>query len=174
MDEPPPPALQSLIAGLLIRSRYAVLLAVLAMVAIAIGLFALATVLAARDLVSAFDDLLRDDFDATEVKVGFLQVVTLVLKAVVFYLIGTGLFTLFIGPLPLPAAARIDSLTDLEVKIVGVIVVILATSFLERYQAKGDAGDSLLSAAALTVAVIGLGLFQLIIRRDDAATKLRR
>ncbi len=174
MNEPAPPPFQTALASLLARSRYAILLAVIAMVAVAIGLFGLAIALAARDLADAYRDLANGEFDATEVKVNFLQTVTIVLKAVVFYLIGTGLFSLFIGPLPMPAAGRIDSLTDLEVKIIGVIVVILGTSFLERFGSQGDAGDSLLSAGALTVAVVGLAIFQLIIRRDEAGARERR
>ncbi|MFN0147195.1 MAG: YqhA family protein [Dehalococcoidia bacterium] len=171
--EPSPPGPPAGLATLLTRSRYMMMAAVLAMVAVAAGLFVLAAVIAMRDLAEAFRDVGAGEVNTAELKVGFLQVATLVLKAVVFYLIGTGLYSLFIGPLGGPSATRVNSLTDLEAKIIGVIIVILGTTFLELYQEKGNALDSLFSAAALALAIAGLGLFQLIIRRDEAADRAK-
>lgn len=128
------------------------------LVAFALGV--LATALAATTAWEAFRDVAQGDASTTELKTEFLGIASLILQAVVFYLVGIGLYSLFIGPVRMPGSITPGSLADLEIKVLSVVVVILATTFLERFTGEGDSGAKLELAAALAVAVPALVLFQ--------------
>lgn len=150
------------------QTRFIVLLAVAAVLLIATALFILATGLAVVSVWNAGYGLIDGELKSTDLKVLFLGVVTLLLKAVAFYLIGTGLYTLFVGPLPLSSALTTDSLHDLELKVVSVIILILAATFLESF-AEGANPDGLLRlGGALAAVVIALVAFQFFVSMDEA------
>ena len=100
------------------------------------------------------------DIESTALTVRFLEIVTVMLKAVFFYLIGVGLYSLFISPLNLTVALGVKTLSDLEAKIMRGVIVILAVSFMELFIAERGDMTVLISAAALALAVIALVLFQ--------------
>ena len=82
------------------------------------------------------------------------------LKAVVFYLVGVGLYSLFIAPLNITVALGVETLTDLESKVLSVIVVIMATTFLEHFIQWKEPLQTLQFGAALALVVVALVLFQ--------------
>ena len=55
--------------------------------------------------------------DPVELTVEFLEIVSLMLKAVVFYLIGVGLWSLFVAPLNITVSLGVRTLSDLEAKV---------------------------------------------------------
>jgi len=63
---------------------------------------------------------------------------------------------LFISPLNLTMALGVKTLSDLEAKIISVVIVILAVSFMEHFIAERGAMTVLISAAALALVVISL------------------
>lgn len=109
------------------KTRYVVLVAVAAVLLVSISLFLLGAAQGVAVTLRAWDDAFRlGKFGSTDLTVEFLAVIGVMLRAVVLHLIGVGLYSLFIGPLNLTAALGVESLVDLETKVISVVVVILA------------------------------------------------
>jgi uncharacterized membrane protein YqhA len=113
-----------------------------------------------RQAVRAAGSVLRGDLAADSITVDLLEVVSVMLKAVVFYLIGVGLYSLFIAPLNLTAALGLSTLNDLELKIVSVIVVILGVTYLEHFIRWQEPVEILIYGGSLAVVVAALVYFQ--------------
>jgi uncharacterized membrane protein YqhA len=62
-----------------------------------------------------------------------LSIIGVMLRAVVFYIIGVGLYSFFIATLNLTTALGVESLSDLEAKVVSVVIVILAVRFMQEF-----------------------------------------
>jgi uncharacterized membrane protein YqhA len=142
------------------HSRYVVLLAVVAVLLVALTLFVLGAVEALAGIWRAWKDLLSGELGATKLTVEFLEIVSLMLKAVVFYIIGVGLYSLFVAPLNITVSLGVQTLNDLESKVVSVIVVILGVTFLEHFIRWEDSMATLQFGAAMALAVAPLVLFQ--------------
>jgi uncharacterized membrane protein YqhA len=142
------------------RTRYVVLLAVIAVLLVALSLFLLGTILAIMGIWEAWEALFHGRIEATDLTVEFLEIVSVMLKAVFFYLIGVGLYSLFIAPLNIATSLGVETLNDLETKVISVVVVILAVSFLEEFISGKQALEILQYGGALAVAVAALVLFQ--------------
>jgi uncharacterized membrane protein YqhA len=158
---PPTPFSQSI--G---RTRYVVLLAVIAVMAVAISLFLIGTIQAFIGIRDTWTELARSHFntaqeEATQLTVAFLEIVSTMLKAVVFYIIGIGLYSLFIAPLNITVALGVETLNDLETKVISVVIVIMGVTFLEHFIAWEDPVATLQFGAALAVVVLALVLFQM-------------
>jgi uncharacterized membrane protein YqhA len=104
--------------------------------------------------------VLRGDLRSTSLAVEFLEIVSMMLKAVVFYLIGVGLYSLFIAPLNLPLALGIESFNDLEAKVVSAIVVIMAVTFLEHFILWQQPGELVPMGIMLAVLILALVAYQ--------------
>lgn len=144
------------LAALVDRTRYVVLIAVASVLVVAVALVLLGAVQSVIALAAAARGMAGGTVDNTDLSVAFLGIVGVMLKAVVFYLIGVGFYSLFIGPLNLSLALGVDTLHDLETKIVSVVVVILAVGFLERFTV--DEADVRLLYRGLTLAAVVLAL----------------
>jgi uncharacterized membrane protein YqhA len=169
VQEPGTRPIKERIAGLafaIARSRFVVLLAVLAVLASAISLFLIAAWSTVISAVDAFADLARGEPGATDPTVRFFKIVTLTLKAVAFYVIGIGLYELFIGRLRFPTAIHVDSLSDLEGKVVSLIIVILSTTFLERFTEWRGPLQTLQFGVATAAVVAALVLFQMYLSKE--------
>lgn len=183
-DHPPEPQEEkgapAPLARLIGRSRYVVLLAVSAVLLVALCLFLLGTGIAVQKLWEAGHAAFEGRLDSTELTVEFLEVVSVMLKAVVFYLIGIGLYSLFIAPLNLTAVLGVETLSDLETKVISVVIVIMAVTFLEHFIAWREPEQLLRFAAALALATVPLVAFQFHAhrvkedqRRHDPDTQVR-
>ncbi|MBC8161489.1 MAG: YqhA family protein [Roseiflexaceae bacterium] len=156
-DATPP----SFISRTIGRSRYIVVIAVVAVMLVAASLFVLGAIQALVILFQAWSNALTSgQFSTADLTVEFLEIVSAMLKAVVFYIIGIGLYSLFIAPLNLTVALGVESLYDLESKIVSVVIVILGITFLEHFIEWTAPLDTLIFGAALALVVIALVLFQ--------------
>jgi uncharacterized membrane protein YqhA len=142
------------------QTRFIVLIAVLAVMLVAVSLFLLGSWQAIIGLRGAWGAAISGDMSTKSLTVSFLETVTIMLKAVVFYLIGVGLYSLFIAPLNITVAMGIESLTDLESKVISVIVVILATTFLEHFILWEEPLQTLQFAGSLALVVVSLVLFE--------------
>jgi uncharacterized membrane protein YqhA len=162
------------LAWLIGRSRLIVVLAVLAVLLAAFSLFLLGAWLSVSTVWSTWRDAASNDVGSTEIVVRFLEIVTVMLKAVFFYLIGVGFYSLFIAPLNVTVALGVESLNDLESKIISVIVVILAVDFLERYIGREDGMDIVFSAVSLAVVVAALVFFKIYTNREGQQAAKRR
>ena len=142
------------------RSRYVVLIAVAAVILIALSLFLLGTVEAGAAIYKAWEKMFNGNLQAADLTVEFLEIVTVMMKAVVFYLIGVGLFSLFITPLNVTVALGVETLSDLEEKVINVVVVILSVTFLQHFIMWENPLDTLYYGGSLAVVVAALMLFQ--------------
>ncbi|HVG12853.1 MAG TPA: YqhA family protein [Flavisolibacter sp.] len=155
-----PSPLVSTIGTWLGKTRFVVLIAVAAVMLIALSLFLLGTIEALRSIGHAWERGFDGGLHSADLAVDFLEVVTVMMKAVVFYLIGVGLFSLFIAPLNVTVALGVLTLSDLEEKIINVIVVILSVTFLQHFIKWDDPLNTLYYGAALAMVVVALMLFQ--------------
>ena len=148
------------------RSRLLVLVAVLAVLLAALTLFLVGAIEAVESVWRAWRLVLEGDARPDDLTVEFLGVVTTLLKAVVFYLIGVGLYSLFISPLNVSISLGVETLTDLEARVVSIVVVILAVSFLEHFIRWGEPLATLQYAAAAALMIAALVFFQTYSRRE--------
>ncbi|MFC4452670.1 YqhA family protein [Deinococcus sonorensis] len=165
----PPPASPSFFTQFIGRTRFVVVVAVVAVLLVAFSLFLQGTLQAVLAIYTSWRDIV-DGIQDTEQVVGqkvavqFLEIVSVMLKAVVFYLIGLGLYSLFIAPLNLASSLGVESLADLEQKVVSVVIVILSVTFLEHFVAWEDPQATLFFGASLALAVGALVFFQRVSR----------
>lgn len=142
------------------RTRYIVLLAVAAVLLVAVSLFLLGTLQAVVSIWHAWSRVLQGELGSTDLTVEFLEIVSVMLKAVVFYIIGVGLYSLFIAPLNLTVSLGVETLADLEGKVVSVVVVILGVTFLEHFIRWEEPLETLQFGGGLALVVGALVLFQ--------------
>ena len=147
------------LAELIGRTRYVVLVAVAGVLLIAMALFVLGAGLAVDSVWKAAQAALRGDLASTDLTVQFLEVVSMMLKAVIFYVIGVGLYSLFVAPLNVTTALGIETFNDLEIKIVSVIIVIMAVTFLEHFILWQQPVETLMFGAGLAIVVAALVFF---------------
>jgi uncharacterized membrane protein YqhA len=142
------------------HTRFIVLIGVGAVLMVAASLFILGTATALSVVYRAFHSALAGNIASTDLTVEFLEIVSVFLKAVVFYIVGVGFYSLFIAPLNLPAALGVETLNDLESKIVSVVIVIMAVTFLEHFIVWQNAFDILQFGTAMSLVIAALVLFQ--------------
>lgn len=164
----------TLFAHLIGRSRAIVVVAVIAVMLAAFSLFMLGAWLALTIIWEAWAEVFRAEVGTAELIVRFLEIVTVMLKAVFFYLIGVGLYSLFISPLNVTVALGVETLNDLETKIISVIIVIMAVDFLEQFIEFSSATNVLQAAAALGIAVAALVFFKIFTNREGQEARMRR
>ena len=136
------------------------LVAVISVILVSAALFVIGAGLAVQGVIGAVTSAFSGQLTETSVTVDLLEVVSVMLKAVVFYLIGVGFYSLFIAPLNLTAALGIRSFNDLEIKVVSVVVVIMAVTFLEHFIRWDQAVETLLYGLSLGIVVGALVFFQ--------------
>ncbi|WP_261664847.1 YqhA family protein [Deinococcus sp. Marseille-Q6407] len=160
--EPPASKHDDTMSELIGRTRFVVVLAVLAVLLVALSLFIQGTLVALWSIYETWHAMLTEGVlsQKTDLAVEFLEVVSTMLKAVVFYIIGLGMYSLFIRPLNITSALGIESLGDLEQKIVSVIMVILGVTFLQHYVNWENPQETLLFALSFALAGGVIVLFQ--------------
>ncbi len=141
----------------LASSRYVILIAVVAtfLAAIAVIVYGAVTVF---HLI--FDMFVSSKFTADEAKhvgVVFIEMIDLFLLGTVLYIVALGLYDLFVDDtLSMPSWLVIHDLDDLKGKLLGVVIVLLAVTFL------GDVvnwnGDNSILALGLAVGLVLLAL----------------
>jgi uncharacterized membrane protein YqhA len=142
------------------RTRFVVLIAVAAVMLVALALFVLGTWQAVRGIWNGFSTALRGELISADLTVEFLEIVSTMLKAVFFYIIGVGMYSLFIAPLNVTTALGMETLGDLETRVISIVVVILAVTFLEHFIRWEQAYDTMLFGVTLAAVVASLVLFQ--------------
>jgi len=143
------------------RTRYVVLIAVVAVLLVAFSLFMMGAIEAIKAVWQAWPGLLQGKTNESRLTVEFLQIVSIMLKAVVFYIIGVGLYSLFITPLNLTVSLGVETLEDLEGKVLSVVVVIMSVTFLEHFIQWKKPMETLQFGGALAIVVTSLVFFQM-------------
>jgi uncharacterized membrane protein YqhA len=156
-------------ARVLSATRYVVLLGVIACALGALLCFigALAQLaLVATQALTGLDT--ASEIKSLTVNEIFLADVSLIATAL--FLVAVGLYELFISKIDLPVGVTVVSLDDLKDKLVGVIVVALAVSFLAQI-AIWDGKTNLLSyGLSIALVILALGAFSFF-RREKSEGK---
>ena len=144
---------------LLANSRYVVILAVLGSLASAIALMAFGAAAVVVEIIDAFGHRDLGSDGGKLLAVELIELTDIFLLATVLYIVALGLYELFIdADLPVPAWLRVTSLDELKDKLVGVVVVLLAVTFLGR-AVVWNGTDSIFpfgAAVALVIAALAL------------------
>lgn len=162
------------VARLIGRSRLIVVVAVVAVMLAAFSLFLLGAYLAFENMYFAWRGVVSGEVESTDLTVRFLEIVTVMLKAVFFYLIGVGLFSLFISPLNVTVALGVETLNDLETKVISVVIVIMGVHFLEHFIQWIDPMVTLQHAASLGIVVSALVFFKIFAAKEAQENKRTR
>lgn len=141
------------------HTRWVVLIAVVAVLLVSLSLFVLGAIEAVTAVWRAWAIMLQQG-QPPDLSAYFLEIVGVMLEAVVFFLIGIGLFSLFISPLNLAVALGVETMNDLEERVIGVVVSVLAVTFLEHFVRWEKPLETLQFGGALSLTVIALVLFQ--------------
>lgn len=144
---------------LLSNSRYLILMAVFASLITAVMAFlwgGYKTFMVLSHLVEAVGG------EGHGVGVDLIAIMDTFLIATALYIFAVGLYELFIADLDLPEWLTIHNLHDLKAKLSGVIILVMAVTFLEHLVRWEDAAGTLMfagSIAIITVALIAFGHF---------------
>jgi uncharacterized membrane protein YqhA len=140
----------------LAATRYLVFLAVL-------GALAISVTLLAGGLAQTYGFVVAAIEGSKDVKALALEGIVLVdvfLLGTVFLLIGLGLYALFIDDtLPVPAWLEIHTLDDLKFKLLNVVVVVLAVTFLGLVVGWKGSTEILHVGAAIALVIAALTYF---------------
>lgn len=160
------------IGAIIGRSRYVVVIAVVAVMLLSISLFLLGTISAVQSVIRSWRELImHGNTGGTELVVETLAVIGVMLRAVVFYIIGVGLYSLFIQPLNLTTALGVETLADLEAKVISVVVVILAVRFLQEFVQWRQPVELAYFGGTMAMVIAALVLFQYNGRRGKEFSK---
>lgn len=128
-----------------------------------LGLFAGAvtlTVMAAIETVRTIVHAIGGDLEKKAAVLEFIELADVFLLATVLYIMALGLYELFIDDsITLPPWLAIHSLDDLKQKLVGVIAVVLAVSFLGSVIKGVDASDLMALGVGIAAVVASMGYF---------------
>jgi uncharacterized membrane protein YqhA len=150
-------------------TRYVVLLGVIACALGALLCFigALAQLaLVATHALSGLDT--TSEIKALTVSEIFLADVCLIATAL--FLVAVGLYELFISKIDFPVGVTVASLDDLKDKLLGVIVVALAVTFLAQITTWDGKTDLLSYGISIALVILALGAFSFF-RRDRSEMK---
>ncbi|MGV6840317.1 MAG: YqhA family protein [Planktomarina sp.] len=90
----------------------------------------------------------------------FIEIIDLFLLGTVFFVVGIGLYELFIDSnIPVPAWLAIKTLDDLKNKLIGVVIVVLGVLFLGQVMAWDGQKDLLGYGAAIALVIAALAFF---------------
>jgi len=90
--------------------------------------------------------------------VSCIQLIDLFLLGAVLYIVALGLYDLFIDDkLPMPSWLIIGDLDDLKGKLIGVVIVLLAVTFLSNVVTWNGDTNIVALGAAIGVVLLGLG-----------------
>jgi uncharacterized membrane protein YqhA len=139
-------------------TRYAVLLAVFG---IFVGSMALLISSTFEMIVAVWDRLTGAvDPSDVELRIVLIEVVDTVLVATVLYMIAIGLYQLFVdSSISLPSWLQTHSLNDLELRLAGMSVTVVAVIFVTVALESHGTTDILGFGLAAAAVIIGLSLF---------------
>lgn len=157
--DPGVPARGSAFMRFLASSRYLIFIAVLGTL---IGATTLLFYGAAETvgLIRQLFDPAGDSLKAKALILAFIELTDLFLLATVLYVIGIGLFELFIDDrLDLPNWLEIHDLDDLKEKLIGVLIVVMAVLFLGQVVTWDGERNLLPYGAAIALVIASLTWF---------------
>jgi uncharacterized membrane protein YqhA len=118
--------LRRILAG----SRFLVIIAVLGSFLAAVAILVYGGLTVIGIIIDVFSHGLFTPDGSKHLAIESIEAIDLFLLATVLYIIALGLYELFVQSLPMPSWLEITSLDDLKSKLIGVVIVMLAVTFL--------------------------------------------
>ena len=126
-----PPNDDTLVRRLLASSRYFIIVAVVGSFVASAAALLYGGVATFLIVINTFSSLEFTTSGAKVLSVDLVTMIDLFLIGTVLYIIAVGLYELFIDAgLPMPAWLKITTLDDLKERLLGVVAVLLAVTFL--------------------------------------------
>src|SRR5947209_11232341 len=120
-----------MLRNILASSRYLVVVAILGIFLAAIAVFIYGGITVINIVFGAFSHGPFTAEGAKHLAIECIELIDLFLLGAVLYITSLGLYELFIDDsLPMPSWLIITSLDDLKERLIGVVIVLLAVSFL--------------------------------------------
>src|SRR5262245_51181237 len=116
---------------ILASSRYFIVVAVVGSFVASAAALVYGGLSTLRVVLQAYGAGVFDEKGAKLLAVELVTIIDLFLLGTVLYIVAVGLYELFVDPgLPMPGWLRISTLDDLKERLLGVVVVLLAVTFL--------------------------------------------
>jgi uncharacterized membrane protein YqhA len=116
---------------ILASSRYFIVVAVVGSFVASAAALVYGGLSTLRVVTQAYGAGVFDEKGAKLLAVELVTIIDLFLLGTVLYIVAVGLYELFVDPgLPMPGWLRISTLDDLKERLLGVVVVLLAVTFL--------------------------------------------
>ena len=150
-------------------TRYVVLLGVMGSLLAATILFLSAVAKVVRNGVE-LAGYLADPLGLKRLAIEVIQLADYFLIATALYIVSVGLYELFIGEVKLPphlAWLKTDTLDELKDRLTGVVVTVLAVTFL-AVAANWSGDDILAFGLAVAAVIVALGVFGWLARGSKA------
>lgn len=145
---------------LLSVSRYVVIVPVICIMIAALGLIIFGAGLTVQTLIGLVAAGKFDSKASKDLLVRAIELADLFLLATVLYVIGVGLYELFIDDtLTLPKWLEIHNLDDLKYNLIGVVIVVLGVVFLGQVITWDGARDLLGPGAGVALVIAALSYF---------------
>ena len=151
----------ALLRGIVYSSRAGVVFGIVGTLLTAFVLFVYGTLAVIHELWTVVSEHWPGTDGAKQLAVVAVEVTDLFLLGTVLNIVALGLFQLFIDPTTsahLPTWMRVTSLDQLKSKLVGVIIVLLAVSFLSKVVQKTIQEDILELGVAIGLVILALSL----------------
>lgn len=144
---------------ILSNGRYLVLLPVIASFLAAIGTAVWGFVRMLSNVAHLLESLAVPAADGARQGVHMIAVLDAFLLSVVLYIFAIALYELFIGTLAVPAWLVIKNLDGLKIKLISVIIMVMAVTFVEHLVEWKDPHGTLLFGGATALVVAALVLY---------------
>lgn len=173
-----------MLRNILASSRYLVVVAILGIFLAAIAVFIYGGITVISIVIGVFSHGPFSADGAKHLEIEAIELIDLFLLGSVLYITSLGLYELFIDDsLPMPRWLIVTSLDDLKEKLIGVVIVLLAVTFL-GYVVNWDRTTTILSLGVAVGTVIfalafllhgishAIPLVRDIVEKDDHETRL--
>lgn len=149
----------SFIKKFVVSTRFILIIPSLSIILISIIMFLLVSWHSLIIVQKLVTEASHAEITTYSVLIDVIGIINTVLKAIIFYVIGLGIFSLFLEKIPVCSLLGINTLKDLEAKIISIIIVILSVKYLEIFL-KSEGGLGLLyQSVSIATIVAGLTLF---------------
>jgi uncharacterized membrane protein YqhA len=155
---------------LLTSTRYVMYLGIATLLLLSLSLFALGAIHGAMLVVEHIAQF-SEAKTAKAFAIASIDLADLFLIATALYIVGIGLYELFIGGPVLPGWLKITSLDDLKDKLISVSIVVIAIAFVSQIVNWDGQSNLLPYGAAIALVVFALTAFRLVQRSKKADSK---
>ena len=130
------------------------------------------------EFVNGIPDILNFLFNhgkhRVEISVHFISAIDLFMVAVVMFVMGIGLFELFVDrdqSISYPHWLKIRDLTDLKEKLIAAVVVVIVITFLKHIVMWENPLETLYFGGSIAIVIIAITLFSKLVVGDESRKK---